>query len=114
MEVYDDNPGISNSQIAGFARDLGLSMLPPMSPSPEYVLDLLKRHGPLWVNGNNHITVIAGIRSRGAGYEVFVYDPAKPALPHGKWHEFFQHYGLQAHTSLDSSAQSLTSILRLM
>jgi ABC-type bacteriocin/lantibiotic exporter with double-glycine peptidase domain len=112
-KLYDDNPGISNGQIAEFARDLGLVMLPPMTPSPEYMLDLLRRHGPLWINGNSHITVIAGIRSQGAGYEVLVYDPAKPALKQGKWHEFFRHYGLKANTALDASAQSRTSMLHL-
>ena len=110
-KLYDDNPGINNSQIAAFALDLGLAMLPPMTPSPAYVKDLLRLHGPLWVNGKSHITVIAGIRNSSAGVEVLVYDPGKPALKNGTWHEFYAHYGLTPHTSLDASAGSSTSML---
>src|SRR5213082_306610 len=99
-KLYDDNPGISDSQISDFARDLGLRMLPPVTPSPAYVRELLVAHGPLWVNGNSHITVIAGIRNTPAGPEVLVYDPARPALVHGAWRDFYQQYGLTPHTSL--------------
>lgn len=112
-KLYDDNPGINNSQIRSFASDLGLTLLGPRTPSPAYVRDLLRRHGPLWVNGNSHITVIAGIRSTGAGVQVLVFDPDKPAQLHGAWHDFFSHYGLTAHTSLDASAMSETSMLYL-
>jgi hypothetical protein len=112
-KLYDDNPGIGNGQIESFARDLGLTMLGPATPSPTYVRDLLRDHGPLWVNGNSHITVIAGIRSTAAGVEVLVFDPAKPSLPHGAWRDFFQQYGLTPHTSLDASAASQTSMLYL-
>jgi hypothetical protein len=104
---------MQNPQIEEFARDLGLVMFPPATPSPEHMLELLKTHGPLWINGNSHITVIAGIRSLGTGYEVLVYDPAEPALINGKWHEYYQHYGLKANTSLDASMASQTSMLHL-
>jgi hypothetical protein len=67
----------------------------------------------LWVNGNSHITVIAGIRSTDAGVEVLVFDPAKPGQLHGAWHDFFSHYGMTPHTSLDASAASETSMLYL-
>ena len=95
-KLYDDNPGITNAQLSDFARDLGLAMLPPMTPSPDYIKQLLVRHGPLWINGNSHITVVAGIRSKGAGYEVLVYDHDKLVA---------------RHTSLDASAASKTSML---
>jgi len=110
-KLYDDNPGINNNQIADFANDLGLTMLPPMTPSPAYMRDLLMRYGPLWMNGKSHITVIAGIRTSGSGYEVLVFDPAKPELPNGAWRDFWQQYGLTQHTSLDASADSQTSML---
>ncbi len=112
-KLYDDNPGIQNWQILRFAKDLGLVMLPPMTPGAEYMGDLLMRHGPLWVNGRSHITVIAGVQTSGGAYDVLVFDPALPALVHGRWHDFYQHYGVQAHTSLDASAGSQTSMLRL-
>ncbi|HYS94496.1 MAG TPA: papain-like cysteine protease family protein [Candidatus Acidoferrales bacterium] len=110
-KLYDDNPGISDGQIGDFARDLGLRMVGSVTPSPQYVRELLMAHGPLWVNGNSHITVIAGIRRARGGVEVLVFDPAKPALVHGAWHDFYQQYGLTPHTSLDASAASPTSML---
>lgn len=113
-KLYDDNPGINNSQIQSFAMDLGLTMLPPVTPSPEYIYDLLVAHGPLWVNGRSHITVIAGIRSAAnGGYEVLVFDPAMPERKNGMWHDFYNHYGLTAHTSLDASKGAMTSMLYL-
>jgi hypothetical protein len=112
-KLYDDNPGINNSQIADFAKDLGLKMMGAMTPTPEYMRELLQRHGPLWVNGKSHITVIAGIRSGPTGTEVLVFDPAKPSLPNGAWRDFFDHYGIQNHTSLDAGASSETSMLYL-
>jgi hypothetical protein len=111
--LYDDNHGLANWQIADFAHDLGLTMLPPATPSPGYVRDLLVKHGPLWINGKSHITVIAGIRAAGHGYEVLVFDPAKPSSPHGTWNDFYQQYGLTPHTSLDASPESPTSMLYL-
>jgi len=42
---------------------------------------------------------------------VLVFDPAKPALVHGAWHDFYKQYGLTPHTSLDASAASPTSML---
>ena len=112
-KLYDDNPGISDGQIGDFARDLGLRMVGSVTPSPQYVRKLLMAHGPLWVNGNSHITVIAGIRNAagGGGVEVLVFDPARPGLSHGAWHDFYQQYGLTPHTSLDASAASPTSML---
>ena len=110
-KVYDNNAGINNHQIAQFADDLGLTMFPPATPSAETMKELLVNHGPLWVNGKTHITVIAGIRSKGSGFEVLVFDPANPAARNGSWHDFYAHYGLQSHTSLDAGAGAQTSIL---
>lgn len=110
-KLYDDNPGINNGQIREFARDLGLKMVGAMTPTPAYIAELLRRHGPLWVNGKTHITVIAGIRTTGTSVEVLVFDPAKPHLPNGAWHEFYNHYGLTAHTSLDAGPTAETSML---
>lgn len=112
-KVYDDNRGITNEQIAAFARDLGLVMVGALTPTPEYVRDLLVSYGPLWVNGNSHITVIAGVRSKGSGGDVLVYDPARPKVTTGMWHDFYGHYGMQRHTSLDAGASAKTSMLRL-
>jgi Papain-like cysteine protease AvrRpt2 len=108
---YDVNNGINNNELQDFAHDLGMKMLGPMTPSPQYIRDLLQFHGPLWVNGVSHITVIAGIRSAGSGYELLVYDPAKPASTHGDWVTFSQVYMNAPNTRLDASAASPTSMM---
>jgi len=113
-KLYDDNPGITNDEIQSFADDLGLAMVGRMTPSPDYVEKLLREHDPLWVNGNGHITVIAGIRSSDDGYDVLVFDPAKADEPGGAWHDFNEEYGLpEDPKSLDASEKSQTSMLYL-
>ena len=113
-KLYDDNPGIGNKEIQAFANDLGLEMVGRVTPSPQYVKDLLMLHGPLWVNGKSHITVIAGIReAAGGGIEVLVFDPDKPTLVNGAWRDFYDHYGLAGNTGLDASTDAPTSMLYL-
>lgn len=70
-KIRDANNGIVNQQILGLARRLGLKAVPPMSPTPEAIGNWLRTYGPLWVNGRQHIVVIAGID----GNRVKVYDP---------------------------------------
>jgi hypothetical protein len=40
--LYRDNTGISNAQILAFARDVGLKVVPPMSPTNEAILKWLR------------------------------------------------------------------------
>jgi len=74
-QLYDKDPGIQNSQIPDFARDLGLKMVPPCLPTPEALLKWLQDYGPLWVNGQLHITVIAAFAIPNKELEVLVFDP---------------------------------------
>lgn len=69
--IRDAGGGIVNSQILAMANRLGLRAVPPQSPTPGALENWLRKYGPLWVNGKNHIVVIAGIR----GMSVKVYDP---------------------------------------
>lgn len=69
--MWEVNNGITNPQVIQLAKRLGLTAIPPMSLPPEEIGNLLRRHGPLWVNGKSHIVVIAGIN----GMNVKVYDP---------------------------------------
>ena len=105
--LYDQDPGIQNSQISDFARDLGLKMVPPMSPTPEALLRWLKDYGPLWVNGKSHITVIAGIRDTAGELEVLVYDPdpAYAAKKQGDWRSLRDWYAFGPHSGRDTSAE---------
>lgn len=90
--LYNENNGISNAKIRAYARDLGLEMVPPVSPTGDALLRWLQAYGPLWVNGTRHITVIAGIRDINGEVEVLVYDPAKPAAKHGEWRSYQKWY----------------------
>ncbi len=113
-KLYAKNTGITDAELAQFAADLGLEMVGAVTPTPEYLRDLLKAHGPVWVNGKTHITVIGGIRRSATGtIEVLVFNPAKPAEIHGAWHDFYEQYGTTPNTSLDAAADSPTSMLYL-
>jgi hypothetical protein len=103
--LYNSDKGITNEQIRAFAMDLGFVMVPPMSPTPEAVLSWLKKHGPLWVNGKAHITVIAGIRDIGKTLEVLVFDPDPAYSRHtkGQWRDLRNWYVLDGHSGRDTS-----------
>lgn len=105
--LYDQDPGIQNSQIPDFAKDLGLKLVPPMSPTPEALLKWLKEYGPLWVNGKAHITVIAGIRDTMGELEVLVYDPdrAYSNKKQGEWRSLRDWYAFGAHSGRDTTAE---------
>jgi len=75
-EMKKTDTGITNPQIVGLAKRLGLEQIPPMSPTKELIQIWLKQYGPLWVNGKSHIVVIAGIIDN----QLLVYDPS----PRGK------------------------------
>lgn len=76
LRLYKANDGILNDQILPLAKRLGLISVPPMSPTVETLRDWMRRFGPLWTNGKQHIVVLAGIRERAdGGVEVKVYDP---------------------------------------
>jgi Papain-like cysteine protease AvrRpt2 len=102
QNLYNANPGISNPQIVSYARDLGLRAVPPMSPTPEAILEWLKRYGPLWVNGKLHITVIAGIKKTKNSYKVLVFDPGNPRKTHGEWRDLYKWYVNDPHSGRDS------------
>jgi hypothetical protein len=110
-KLYDANTGITNKMIADFAADLGLRMVPPMSPTTEGILQWLIQHGPLWVNGKSHITVIAGIRDAAGGHEVLVFDPAMPAKVHGEWRKLSTWYALDGHSGRDTGSDVQTVFL---
>jgi hypothetical protein len=112
-KLYDDNPGITNEQILAFASDLGFEFVPPMSPTPEAIQQWLIDYGPLWVNGRNHITVIAGIRDSSGDVEVLVFDPALPNKKHGEWRKLYEWYVLDAHSGRDTSGSVQTVFLHL-
>jgi ABC-type bacteriocin/lantibiotic exporter with double-glycine peptidase domain len=94
--------GISDDQIVTLAKRLGLELVPPMSPSLGALESWLKTYGPLWTNGTQHITVIAGIR----GMAVLVYDPWPPKRGHIGWRGLSTWYIGTAHDSRDVNTRS--------
>jgi ABC-type bacteriocin/lantibiotic exporter with double-glycine peptidase domain len=70
-KIRDANNGLVNADMLATAKRLGLKAVPPQSPSPKAIQQWLQQFGPLWVNGKDHIVVIAGIRD----LDVKVYDP---------------------------------------
>lgn len=82
--IRDPNRGIKNSQIVQMAKRLGLKAVPPMSPKPSTIMNWLRIYGPLWVNGQTHIVVIAGVD----GMNVKVYDPAPVGEGQIDWRSF--------------------------
>ena len=79
--IRDTNNGINNPNILLMAKRLGLEQEPPATPSTNLLETLLRVHGPLWVNGDVHIVVIAGID----GDMVKVYDPWPPNRGRVEW-----------------------------
>jgi len=116
-KLYDKASGpegaIQNSDILEFAADLGLVAIRPMSPTPEAIQGWLARYGPLWVNGVNHITVIAGIRDTVGDLEVLVFDPAMPNKKHGEWRSLRDWYILDRHSGRDTADTVETVFLHL-
>jgi hypothetical protein len=112
-KVYRDDTGISNSQIQAFARDMGFQKVPPMSPTPEAILGWLRFHGPLWVNGVRHITVIGGIRGPRDNVDVLVLDPANKGETNGSWRNLRDWYVLDGHSGRDTSDEVTAVFLRL-
>lgn len=112
-KLYDDNTGITNARIRAFAKDMGFDHVPPLSPSPEAILGWLRLHGPLWVNGVRHITVIAGIRGPRENAEVLVLDPARANEKNGAWRNLRQWYVLDKHSGRDTGADVEAVFLRL-
>ena len=83
--LMQKDTGISDTQIVSAAKQLGLQLIPPMSPLPQTLLSWLKRYGPLWINGYRHITVMAGIRDTKTDTELLIYDPAPVGVGKIEW-----------------------------
>lgn len=88
VKIRDGANGILNPQILGMAHRLGLRAVPPLCPSLEAIESWLRQYGPLWVNGKQHIVVIAGIRDQ----MVKVYDPWPPKVGRIDWRSLSDWY----------------------
>lgn len=112
-KIRDANNGLLNPQIVKMAKRIGLKAVPPLSPSPELLEDWFKQYGPLWVNGVNHIVVIAGIRNtKSSGHELLVYDPLPVNVGKVEWRSLMNWYAMGSSISTrDTSADVETVFL---
>jgi hypothetical protein len=70
-KIRDAGGGLVNSEMLAMAKRLGLQAVPPMTPNARNLLAWLQAYGPLWVNGKDHIVVLAGINET----DLLVFDP---------------------------------------
>lgn len=104
IKIRDANTGIVNPQILKLAERLGLKHVPPVSPTPDAIEGWLRDYGPLWVNGQTHIVVIAGIMTFPfVGTRVLVYDPSPVGVGSVDWRSLDWYIG-NAVDSRDTSA----------
>jgi hypothetical protein len=96
------NRGIVNPQVIELATRLGLRAVPPMTPSLQYLGQLLRSYGPLWTNGKNHIVVLGGIDE--AGGRLRVFDPWPPGAGQVDWRPFSSYLGGPNAWSRDTSS----------
>jgi hypothetical protein len=87
--IFDASRGIDQTELVAFTRALGMTSELPMCYAPQGIDNLLRAHGPLWIeadydnpsNNNVHAVVITGIHGDGtvSGTSVTVHDPLRPA-----------------------------------
>lgn len=108
--IRDADTGIDNPEIIRMAKRLGLVAVPPMSPSPEALESWLAQYGPLWVNGNTHIVVIAGIKAGGTGHLVKVYDPGPVGVGSVDWRDLMNWYAMGSSVSTRDTSDSVQAV----
>lgn len=111
VKLKDDNKGINNPQIISMAKRLGLTTVPPMSPTPGKIEDWLIDYGPLWVNGKRHIVVIAGILNLPIiGHQVLVYDPWPVGVGKVEWRDLEGWYFSGSSASTRDTGSSVQTV----
>lgn len=107
-KIRDGNTGIQNPQIVPMAKRIGLTAIPPLSPTPEALERWLRMYGPLWVNGKNHIVVIAGIDT--AKLMVKVYDPWPPNIGKIEWRSLVTWYAFGTSASTRDTGRDVETV----
>lgn len=111
VKIRDDNKGILNPQILKIAKRIGLKHVPPVSATPETIEGWLKTYGPLWVNGKNHIVVIAGIMYwPHLGHQLLVYDPAPINVGRIEWRSLTDWYAMGSSSSTRDTASDVETV----
>lgn len=106
--IRDSNGGIQNPAIVPMAKRLGLKAVPPLSPMIGTIEDWLRTYGPLWVNGKNHIVVIAGVNT--AANLVKVYDPWPPNVGGVDWRDYTNWYAMGNSASTRDTSASVETV----
>lgn len=106
--IRDGNSGILNKQIVPMAKRLGLRAVPPSSPTVETLQDWLQCYGPLWVNGKQHIVVIAGIDTE--AMLVKVYDPSPLNIGRIEWRSLITWYAFGTSVSTRDTGNDVEAV----
>ena len=109
-KLRDANNGITNPKIIEMAKRLGLTAVPPMSPTPQALESWLMSYGPLWVNGVRHIVVIAGIKKDGTSYKLKVYDPLPVNTGTVEWRDLTNWYAMGNSISTRDTSASVETV----
>ncbi len=111
FKIRDGNKGLFNQQILATAKRIGLKAIPPSSPSPEALEGWFQQYGPLWVNGKDHIVVIAGISyTKTTGYSLLVYDPLPVNVGKIEWRSLQNWYALGSSISSRDSTAAVEAV----
>ncbi len=110
-KIRDNNNGIANPQIVKMAKRLGLQAIPPVTPTTDALEGWLKNYGPLWVNGNTHIVVIAGIAWFPIlDYQLLVYDPSPVSVGKVEWRSLTDWYLLGSSASTRDTSSGVEAV----
>jgi hypothetical protein len=111
QKIRDANNGVLNPQILAVAKRIGLKAFPPSTPTPEALEGWFQKYGPLWVNGKNHIVVIAGIKSDGAsGHSLLVYDPLPVNVGKVEWRSLQNWYASGSSISTRDTGSDVAAV----
>jgi hypothetical protein len=106
------NHGLPFSQTIEMARLLGLTPVPPMTPSPDAIAIWLAQYGPLWFAGlfpSGHAVVITGIDQT----QIAINDPWPPNIGRRR-HLAFAEFGQDIqplHAGPDNLWEALKQLL---
>jgi hypothetical protein len=82
QSTYAANTGLPAADFVALARQLGLTPVPPMTPTLDSLSSWLRSYGPLWFAGlfpagsarSNHVVVVTGIDDTA----LYINDPWPP------------------------------------
>lgn len=90
VAAYKANNGLALDQMINLSKELGLGMVPPMTPTLPLVEQWVREYGPIWAAGKKinaagqaygHAFVIVGVK----GDQLYIHDPEPVKLGSARW-----------------------------